>query len=240
MKYALLHDNYFKFDETTEYLEEHHSPDVQVTVVRGSDYSRRCVGCCLLMGIEMKCFYDRTVYDVLGDYLVIARSDILTSRSILLYSSLDVLARTGNILKFSVIMSLPGAVIDLSDDIVEISEPSKKRKVENPVLEKVWIAFHQLECSYDCIGDFEKERRYLSHVPTMFDKTILGVFVTRGAANKCANEYWRDNHGDDDEDDDDSDVDFVGEGKYYDGADSGNVNTFSERVVVEMKTITNK
>jgi hypothetical protein len=147
-------------------------------------------------------------------------------------------------------MSASGSVIDLSDDTVVVSEPSKKRKIEHPRLENVWIAFHQLEASYDCIGDFENDRACLSHTPTMFDKTILGIFVTRKAANRCANEIWLEISGedenenenedeDDDDDDDDIDVpDFVGKGKFIEGSDSGDVNTFSERVVVEMKTIT--
>jgi hypothetical protein len=141
-------------------------------------------------------------------------------------------------------MSASGVVIDLSDDTVVVSEASKKRKIEHPRLENVWIAFHQLEASYDCIGDFERVRGCLSHTPTKFDKTILGIFVTRKAANRCANETWLEISGEDEDDDDDDDddnvPDFVGKGKFIDGADSGDVNTFSERVVVEMKTITHE
>jgi hypothetical protein len=126
-------------------------------------------------------------------------------------------------------MSASGAVIDLSDDTVVAGEASKKRKIEHPRLENVWIAFHQLE---------------LSDSPQKFDKTILGIFVTRKAANRCANETWLEISGEDeneneDDDDDDDDVpDFVSEGKFKDG--DGDVNTFSERVVVEMKTITHE
>ena len=145
-------------------------------------------------------------------------------------------------------MSLPGAVIDLSDDTVVVSEPSKKRKVEHARLEKVWIAFHQLEASYHSVGDFVNDRHSdcLSHNPTEFDKTILGIFVTRRAANICANEHWRginhdyDEDEDEDDDDDDDVPDFVGEGQLIDGSESGNVNTFSQRVVVEMKMITHE
>ena len=137
-------------------------------------------------------------------------------------------------------MSASGAVIDLSADTVVVSEARKKRKIEHPRLENVWIAFHQLEGSYDCVGDFEQEKEYISHTPTMFDKTILGIFVTRKAANRCANETWLEISGEDEDDDDDDVPDFVGEGKFIDGADSGNVHTFSERVVVEMKKITHE
>jgi hypothetical protein len=139
-------------------------------------------------------------------------------------------------------MSASGAVIDLSDDTLVVSEARKKRKIEHPRLENVWIAFHQLEATYHGVGDFSDDRGCLSHVPTMFDKTILGLFVTRGGANRCANETWLNIRGDEDENDDDDDddncPDFVGEGKFKDGVDSGDVNTFSERVVVEMKKIT--
>ena len=44
----------------------------------------------------------------------------------------------------------------------------------------------------------------------------------------------------DDDDDDDDVSDFGGEGKFIDGSDSGDSNTFSQRVVVEMKTITHE
>lgn len=143
-------------------------------------------------------------------------------------------------------MSVSNAVIDLSDDTVVVSEPSKKRKVGHERLEKVWIAFHQLEASYDCVGDFVSDRHsdHLSHNPTEFDKTILGIFVTRRAANICANEFWKEinpNYEEDEEEDDDDNVpDFVGEGQIINGCDSGNVNTFSQRVVVEMKMITHE
>ena len=77
-----------------------------------------------------------------------------------------------------------------------------------------------------------------------FDKTILEMFVTRRAANICANEHWKvishDYDEDEDEDDDDDVPDFVGEGQLIDGSESGNVNTFSQRVVVEMKMITHE
>ena len=138
-------------------------------------------------------------------------------------------------------MSFSGAVIDLSDESVVVSEPSKKRKVEHARLEKVWIAFHQLEASYDCVGDFVNDHQACySHTPTMFDKTILGIFVTRRAANICANEHWKEINPNYDEDDDDDVPDFAGEGQFIDGSDSGDVNTFSQRVVVEMKMITHE
>ena len=143
-------------------------------------------------------------------------------------------------------MSSPGKVIDLSDDTAIANEPSKKRKAEHSPLKVVWIAFHQLESAYGQIGDFENDTNgFASHTPTEFDKTILGIFITRAAANECANEQWREINGDDDEEEDDDgnsvDIpDFVGEGRLIDGSESGDVNTFSQRVVVEMMEITQR
>lgn len=142
-------------------------------------------------------------------------------------------------------MSTSGKAIDLFDDTVIANEPSKRRKVEHSQLKVVWIAFHQLESAYGQIGDFENEGGCLSHTPTEFDKTILGIFITRAAANECANRHWKEINGEDDveEDEDESSVDvpdFTGEGKLIDGSESGDVNTFSERVVVEMEEITYK
>jgi hypothetical protein len=51
----------------------------------------------------------------------------------------------------SATMSASGAVIDLSDDTMVVSEASKKRKIEHPRLENVWIAFHQLEATYHVV-----------------------------------------------------------------------------------------
>ena len=136
--------------------------------------------------------------------------------------------------------------IDLSNDSAVATFESKKRKAECPQLENVWIAFHQLEGGYECVGDYETQGSCYSHNPTMFDKTILGIFVTREAANKCANEHWwqiKGNYDNEDDDDDDYDdvPDFVGEGKFIDGqGPGGDVNTFSQRVVVEMKRITHE
>ena len=143
-------------------------------------------------------------------------------------------------------MSSSEKVIDLSDDTAIANEPSKKRKAEHSPLKEVWIAFHQLESAYGQIGDFENEHGgYLSHTPTEFDKTILGIFITRAAANECANEHWREINGEDDEEEEQDEdsvniPDFVGEGRLIDGSESGDVNTFSQRVVVEMKKITQR
>ena len=141
-------------------------------------------------------------------------------------------------------MSSSGTFIDLSNDSAIATVESKKRKAERPQLDNVWIAFHQLEGNYECVGDYETHGSCYSHNPTMFDKTILGIFVTREAANKCANEYWwqiKENDEDEDDDDNDDDPDFVGEGKFIDGQGlHGDVNTFSQRVVVEMMRITHE
>lgn len=75
---------------------------------------------------------------------------------------------------------------------------------------------------------------------------MLGVFTTRRAANRCAQEHWIDIGGEDEEEDDEDDeededsddeVDFVGEGKFIDGMESSDVNTFSQRVFVEKKKL---
>ncbi len=44
----------------------------------------------------------------------------------------------------------------------------------------------------------------------------------------------------DDEDEDEEVEDFVGEGRFRDGSDSGDVNTFSERVFVQQQLLQHK
>lgn len=159
--------------------------------------------------------------------------------------------------------------------LVTMSSDNKKRKIEQsggavssstvsnkkvkPALKEVWIAFHQLEASYHCVGDWGPNGKYLSHRPKTFDAKILGVFTKREAANRCAKQkaldlgmyedsanYFNDDCGDvyeddkEDEENEDADQepeDFVGKGKFRDGAASGDVNTFSERVFVKKHII---
>jgi len=114
----------------------------------------------------------------------------------------------------------------------------------------IWIVFHQLEASHKCVGDFTRERRHLSHCPEQFDKKILGIFTTREAANNRAQEacaeygLWDADEDEDEDDDEDTQNesvkksrDFVGEGFFIDGADSGDVNTFCQRMHVERHII---
>lgn len=84
---------------------------------------------------------------------------------------------------------------DVIDVTTEPSNPptvsGKKRKgpEREGIPEHVWLAIHQLEAQYHGAGDFSRERLYLSHAPTTFDATVLGVFTTRGAANRCAPDW---------------------------------------------------
>lgn len=144
--------------------------------------------------------------------------------------------------------------IDLTADDDAGSSPSqyvgRKRKAEEQALpECVWVAIHQLEAQYHGIGDFSDHRGCLSHNPKTFDATILGVYTTRSAANVAARRFCLENVGwyDDDEDDEDEEdedeeeedpeEDFVGKGRFLDGSESGDVNTFSERVFVLRQTL---
>jgi hypothetical protein len=106
----------------------------------------------------------------------------------------------------------------------------------------VWVLIHQLESGgYGCIGDSSYTRGIMSHEPETFDATILGIFWSREEANRKALEFWIANEigGDDDDDDEDDQVfDFVGEGRFIDGAESsGNTLTYSERVFVKRHEI---
>jgi hypothetical protein len=141
-----------------------------------------------------------------------------------------------------------GVIIDLSDDTVDEEHINKKQKVEIISLEYVWIAYHQLEADYDCVGDFENDGCDYSHCPTMFDKTILGIFVTQNAAKHCAYEYCIesgliDDYGQRnqelDEDERNAGFDFENEGVLREGRESGNTLTFSERVHIKRERFQN-
>ena len=112
----------------------------------------------------------------------------------------------------------------------------------------MWAIIHQLEPGgYQCIGDYANDHNSscLSHCPTTFDSTIIGMCDYCEKANWASLEYASTigpNPGDGEEDDDvdngkDSVMDFVGEGLFRDGADFGDVNTFSECVFVERRTV---
>ena len=146
-------------------------------------------------------------------------------------------------------MSDSTAAIDLTDDHDEAavdltsSSSARKRKSHYHEIEYVWLAMHQLEAAYGGIGDFSVERGMGITAPDTFDATILGVYTTKAAANRAARDYcielgWCDGDEEDEEGDGDGGVvcdDFEGEGEFRDGADSGDVNTFSERVFVQSK-----
>jgi hypothetical protein len=145
-------------------------------------------------------------------------------------------------------VGVPVAVVDLTNDQADeieagtshsdVVSSSRKRKLETN--QEVWVAIHRLEPGgYQCVGDYENDRNSgcLSHCPTTFDSKIIGVFDTRDKANRCALDYAQElglDCGDEDDDDDDEVMDFVGEGVFEEGAEqSGDVNTFSQRVFVE-------
>jgi len=137
-------------------------------------------------------------------------------------------------------MSKSGAVIDLTEEDssprpTPTARPRAKRQREREEGE-VWVVIHQLERGgYGCIGDWSDTRGALSHEPETFDAKIVGVFRSRDDANRRAREY---SIAHDIGDDDDEDEDFVGEGRFKDGAEtSGDVNTFSERVFVERHVV---
>jgi len=130
-----------------------------------------------------------------------------------------------------------------NDNSFSSSSASKKRKkqlettIRQQAVRNVWVAIHRLEPGgYQCVGDYENGRSagHLSHCPTTFDSTILGVFDSREKANRAAQKY-ADGYGfcDNEDEDEDSVVDFVGEGLFMSGEDSGDVNTFSQRIFVE-------
>lgn len=132
-------------------------------------------------------------------------------------------------------------VIDLTSDSrpTDTANLSRKRKAE--VVEKapstVWLAIHQLESSYGQVGDFSSKNYrgcLLSHRPTRFDTNILGIYTSRATANRRALKYCIDHRIRYAEI---TNEDFVGEGKYIDGSESGCVHTFSERVFVQKQTL---
>jgi hypothetical protein len=114
------------------------------------------------------------------------------------------------------------------------SSKSRKRKAEQG--EYVWIAMYQMEAQYGGAGDYHRERRMGITAPKTFDATILGLYTTKEAANRAAKEYclehgWFDDNSEDEEASHEVE-DFEGEGEFRDGADSGDVNTYSERVFI--------
>lgn len=144
----------------------------------------------------------------------------------------------------------------------ETEAGKRKRKSD---LQPLWVAIHQLEGSHRCVGDFTGTMgKHLSHRPKTFDSKILGIFTTKEAANRCAQDKWESlglpedsddeeeeeeydedgseepngDHGQDAEsEEEEQNFDFEGEGKFYDGADSGYTTVFSERVFVKKHTL---
>lgn len=125
-------------------------------------------------------------------------------------------------------------------DVVRVQERSKKRKIVIPRLEHVWIAYHQLEGT----DEINFECNY-SHEPTVFDKKILGIFITEKAAKRCAYVECVSLGILDEEDEEDqavdldeicADIDFEGDGIFRDGNDYER-NTFSERVHIKKENI---
>jgi hypothetical protein len=138
-------------------------------------------------------------------------------------------------------MSSFGAIIDLSKDAAGAQQMNKKRKPESSQLRHVWIAYHQLENGE---GYFENDYSDSAHMPTMFDKTILGIFITQKAARRRAYEACLDEGliceklEDEEQDEDErlAGLDFEGEGVFKD-CDENNRNFFSERIHIKREKI---
>lgn len=138
-------------------------------------------------------------------------------------------------------MTSSATTLDLPYDVVRVQERRKKRKIVIPRLEHVWIAYHQLEGTHDISFEYN-----YSHDPTVFDKTILGIFITEKAAKRCAYEECVSLGLLDEEDEDDdeevdideicADIDFEGDGIFRDGSDYDR-NTFSERIHIKKEDI---
>ena len=127
-------------------------------------------------------------------------------------------------------------IIDLTDDVGDVG--SKRLRTRDAEIE-VWVVIYQLETGgYGSIWDWEEDRHRscASHNPTRFDSDIRGIFRSRSDANRkalavCHEKDLEITDGDED------DKDFVGEGVFKSGQDSGDVNTFSERVFVKREIV---
>jgi hypothetical protein len=137
---------------------------------------------------------------------------------------------------------MSSSVIDLTADatVSPVAAPTRKRKLPDPLVGcEVWLVIHQLEPQEGGVGTSHYN---FNHMPDTFDASIQGVYTTRGKANRAALDCCRDvmfeDFDEDEEDVNDDDVeDFVGEGRFKDGGDSGDVHTYSERVHVVKKVL---
>jgi hypothetical protein len=134
-----------------------------------------------------------------------------------------------------------------NDNKIANNLPSKKQKInDNEFPACVWQVIHQLEAQYGGAGDFS---RCGFECPETFGVKILGTFKTKERANEAARVFCVDNDffdaADDDDDDNGNDddrdslpvKDFEGEGAFKDGAESGDTQTFSERVFIKKQPI---
>mmetsp|Transcript_7884 Transcript_7884/g.17178 ORF Transcript_7884/g.17178 Transcript_7884/m.17178 type:complete len:140 (-) Transcript_7884:251-670(-) len=135
-------------------------------------------------------------------------------------------------------------VVDLTDAVdspVAPASPTRKRKLPDPLVgQEVWLVIHQKEAQE--VGYGSRGNPYYN--PDTFDASVVGIYSTRDKANLAAWDFCVDNSiGDRDYDDEEEEKearegeDFVGEGRFTDGSESGDVHTYSERVHVVMHRI---
>lgn len=115
----------------------------------------------------------------------------------------------------------------------------KAKKAENLITtypSEVWITFHQLEPQYGGVGNFY---HCSPRKPKYFNRKIMGMFLTRDAANERAKKGCIEkNFGFGPFADEDPPIDdFVGQGRYENGANSGLNTTFSQRILVENQKV---
>jgi hypothetical protein len=102
-----------------------------------------------------------------------------------------------------------------------------------PKLDSVWLVYHQKEPYYHSAWSYDSNLRY---GPSSIDKICVGVYDSKTLADAGAKYYWEKQVRKPISDNDDEVGPLAG-GYFWNGMDSGNVNTLSHRVYMESQSL---
>jgi hypothetical protein len=146
----------------------------------------------------------------------------------------DMFARTMNAAYASHNTSEFAFFLDPSSRPAAVSAPAPPPPPPPPQkLDTVWLVYHQKEPYYHSAWSYDNNLRF---GPSYIDKICVGVYDNKALADAGAKYYWEKQVRKPVSSRHSEEVGLLG-GYFYDGMDSGNVNTLSHRVCVEQQSM---
>jgi hypothetical protein len=115
-----------------------------------------------------------------------------------------------------------------------VDTPQQPPQPQPKTIETVWLVYHQKEPYYHSAWSYDSHLRY---GPSSIDKICVGVYDSKMAADAAALLYWEKQVRKPQSDQEDYTSSGSLGGYFYNGMDSGSVNTLSQRVFTEQQSL---